>query len=336
MGNGMNKILPGLYIGNFRDAKDEKQLSENSITHIVSIHDNAKKILEDKEYLCILASDTPDQDLSKFFPQIIRFIHKARLDGGSVLVHCLAGVSRSVTVTAAYIMTVTELGWRDSLNAIRGARSVANPNFGFQKQLQAYDHEHVVEERKKLRSQFPHNSFKDEEECRVNLRCFQHYIMTGDLPSRSDDLYPLPHRAYQSPAKKESESSSSKNKVDTHSPSLSQHQQQQRGRHRHHHHHHHHHHHRHQQLKHRPQREIVNEESNDNHSEDRNQETVAGSSAKVDTAERQAEESAPSLSGLSLDDNSNSGSKSSNHNDNGRSSARDGIVLETLFDHASD
>ncbi|XP_005092755.1 dual specificity protein phosphatase 22 isoform X2 [Aplysia californica] len=283
MGNGMNKILPGLYIGNFRDAKDEKQLSENSITHIVSIHDNAKKILEDKEYLCILASDTPDQDLSKFFPQIIRFIHKARLDGGSVLVHCLAGVSRSVTVTAAYIMTVTELGWRDSLNAIRGARSVANPNFGFQKQLQAYDHEHVVEERKKLRSQFPHNSFKDEEECRVNLRCFQHYIMTGDLPSRSDDLYPLPHRAYQSPAKKESESSSSKNK-----------------------------------------------------SEDRNQETVAGSSAKVDTAERQAEESAPSLSGLSLDDNSNSGSKSSNHNDNGRSSARDGIVLETLFDHASD
>ena len=53
----------------------------------------------------------------------------------------LAGVSRSVTVTAAYIMTVTNLGWRDSLNAIRGARNCANPNFGFQKQLQEYENE---------------------------------------------------------------------------------------------------------------------------------------------------------------------------------------------------
>ena len=53
----------------------------------------------------------------------------------------LAGVSRSVTVTAAYLMTVTTLGWREALNAIRGARNVANPNFGFQRQLQTYESE---------------------------------------------------------------------------------------------------------------------------------------------------------------------------------------------------
>ncbi|BFZ12983.1 hypothetical protein BsWGS_16021 [Bradybaena similaris] len=203
MGNGMNKILPGLYIGNFRDAKDEKQLSENNITHIVSVHDNARKILEDKEYLCIVASDCPDQDLIKFFPQVNKFIHKARLEGGSVLVHCLAGVSRSVTVTAAYIMTVTNLGWRDSLNCIRGARSVANPNFGFQKQLQNYENEHLEEERRKLKAMFPTNSFRDEEECQINLRCFQQFVLTGNLPSRSDDLYPLPHRAYEGQARRE-------------------------------------------------------------------------------------------------------------------------------------
>lgn len=38
-------------------------------------------------------------------------------------------------------MTVTNLGWRDAVNAIRGARSCANPNFGFQKQLQDYENE---------------------------------------------------------------------------------------------------------------------------------------------------------------------------------------------------
>jgi len=206
----MNKILPGLYVGNFRDAKDVKQLKENNITHIVSIHDNAKKILEDKDYLCIIASDTPQQELSQFFPQVSRYIHKARLDGGSVLVHCLAGVSRSVTVTAAYIMTVTDLGWREALNAIRGARSVANPNYGFQKQLQNFYHEHINEERKNFRRQFPNSPFKDEGECRVNLHSYQHYLNTGETSSHSDDLYPLPHRAYQSQAKGSSSTSKSK------------------------------------------------------------------------------------------------------------------------------
>ena len=38
-------------------------------------------------------------------------------------------------------MTVTELGWRDALNSIRGVRNGANPNFGFQKQLQKYQNE---------------------------------------------------------------------------------------------------------------------------------------------------------------------------------------------------
>ena len=36
------QVLPGLYVGNFRDSRDEKQLKENKITHILSIHDNAK------------------------------------------------------------------------------------------------------------------------------------------------------------------------------------------------------------------------------------------------------------------------------------------------------
>jgi hypothetical protein len=43
------------------------------------------------------------------------------------------------------MMTVTSLSWRDAINAIRGARNVANPNFGFQKQLQTYENEGLEE-----------------------------------------------------------------------------------------------------------------------------------------------------------------------------------------------
>lgn len=206
MGSGMSKILPGLYVGNFRDAKDPEQLKANNITHILSIHDNAKKLLDDKKYLIIIASDNPYEDLIRFFPQCIEFIHSARLSGGGVLVHCLAGVSRSVTITAAYLMTATKLSWRDALNAIRGARSHANPNFGFQKQLQTYETSGLKKARQKFKEKYPEDKFNDEADCRQLLQSFNHYVLTGEsLPSSSappkdkdDGLYPLPPNAYSS------------------------------------------------------------------------------------------------------------------------------------------
>lgn len=51
----------------------------------------------------------------------------------------LAGVSRSVTLVVAYIMTITDFGWEDALSVVRAARSCANPNMGFQRQLQEFE-----------------------------------------------------------------------------------------------------------------------------------------------------------------------------------------------------
>lgn len=62
-----------------------------------------------------------------------------------LIMYSLAGVSRSVTVTVAYIMTITTLNWRDALNAVRGARNIANPNFGFQRQLHDYESAKVTD-----------------------------------------------------------------------------------------------------------------------------------------------------------------------------------------------
>lgn len=183
MGNGMNKVLPGLYLGNFRDAKDTVQLAENKITHILSIHDNSRPILMDKVYLCLPVSDSPTQNISQFFSQCNDFIHNARVNGGNVLVHCLAGVSRSVTVVVAYVMTVTELGWRDSLNAVRGARNCASPNFGFQRQLLEFQHENLMQERERLDAKFPRSPFPDLEECRKLIEINSKWVTTGEFPS---------------------------------------------------------------------------------------------------------------------------------------------------------
>jgi atypical dual specificity phosphatase len=43
--------------------------------------------LQDKHYLCVMASDTPDQNLTQYFSLCNDFIHAARLRGGNVLIH---------------------------------------------------------------------------------------------------------------------------------------------------------------------------------------------------------------------------------------------------------
>ena len=49
--------------------------------------------MQDKVYLCLTASDSPSQELSQYFSQCNDFIHKARLNGQSVLVHWYAADS---------------------------------------------------------------------------------------------------------------------------------------------------------------------------------------------------------------------------------------------------
>ncbi|XP_072947196.1 dual specificity protein phosphatase 22-like isoform X2 [Epargyreus clarus] len=175
MGNGMNKVLSGLYVGNYRDSKDPVQLEKFKITHILSIHDAARRHHSDKHYLCIMASDSPDQNLTQYFSLCNDFIHAARLRDGNVLIHCLAGMSRSVTVAVAYIMSVTPLTWREALKVVRAGRAVANPNLGFQRQLQDFETYKLVEERRRLKERYPSLALADNDlaECRVMLDSYQ-------------------------------------------------------------------------------------------------------------------------------------------------------------------
>ncbi|XP_040026664.2 dual specificity protein phosphatase 22-B isoform X5 [Gasterosteus aculeatus] len=166
MGNGINKVLPDLYLGNFRDARDREQLARHNITHILSIHDSAAPILQEMTYLCISAADLPSQNLTQHFKQSITFMHESRLKGEGCLVHCLAGVSRSVTLVLAYIMTVTRLGWQEALAAVRVVRPCAGPNLGFQRQLQEFEATQADQFREWLQKEYKDNSFSDEADLR--------------------------------------------------------------------------------------------------------------------------------------------------------------------------
>ncbi|XP_019604072.1 dual specificity protein phosphatase 15 [Rhinolophus sinicus] len=169
MGNGMTKVLPGLYLGNFIDAKDPDQLGRNKITHIISIHESPQPLLQDITYLRIPVADTPEVPIKKHFKECINFIHCCRLSGGNCLVHCFAGISRSTTIVTAYVMTVTGLGWRDVLEAIKSNRPIANPNPGFRQQLEEFGWGSSRKLRRQLEERFGESPFRDEEEMRALL-----------------------------------------------------------------------------------------------------------------------------------------------------------------------
>ena len=56
-----------------------------------------------------------------------------------VLVHCASGVSRSVAVCCAYLMNRDKIPYELALSHIKQIRPLANPNFGFQRQLQLFE-----------------------------------------------------------------------------------------------------------------------------------------------------------------------------------------------------
>lgn len=81
----------------------------------------------------------------------------------------VAGVSRSVTLVVAYIMTVTGRGWVESLAAVRAARPCAGPNLGFLRQLEEFESAALVEYRAWWKERYGASALSDEREVEALL-----------------------------------------------------------------------------------------------------------------------------------------------------------------------
>lgn len=86
------------------------------------------------------ASVTPCYNLkSDYRFPLSSSIDEAREQGSGVLVHCHAGVSRSATVTVAYIMKRQGLCLGDAYKFVKDLRPVISPNLNFMGQLLKYE-----------------------------------------------------------------------------------------------------------------------------------------------------------------------------------------------------
>ncbi|XP_065674971.1 dual specificity protein phosphatase 22 [Hydra vulgaris] len=153
MGNGMNKVLPGLFIGSLEDSQDENQIKSNNITHILSLLDEPpelKPFLQNLKCKSIIIQNLPGQNMMQYFHECIAFIHRGRLSEGNVLVHCDTGSSRASTVCIAYIMTIADVDPRSALRYLKAMRNIVRPNHGFRIQLVLYHRMEILEVRDAL------------------------------------------------------------------------------------------------------------------------------------------------------------------------------------------
>ncbi|OQV25168.1 putative Dual specificity protein phosphatase 14 [Hypsibius exemplaris] len=97
------------------------------------------------EFMNIRIDDSPYALIGKYFDVSADLIEEQRKTGGKVLVHCMAGVSRSASIVLAYLVRHRGMSLRDAYALVRRKRSIIRPNVGFWKQLIEYE-KHVRKE----------------------------------------------------------------------------------------------------------------------------------------------------------------------------------------------
>jgi hypothetical protein len=138
-----NWIISDIAVGNIKAGSNLAGLKAEGITCIVcaipqlphpvdTYHDQGFSLFH------LPIDDSPDVQIERWFDEVSDFIMINRLMKRKVLVHCHAGMSRSVALTCAFLMNLCSCDDIKALHWIRDKRPCINVNPGFLKQLSDY------------------------------------------------------------------------------------------------------------------------------------------------------------------------------------------------------
>jgi len=136
-----SQVTPFLFLGNMKDASDIEAMSRLGIDHVLNVtavspaYQRSSKIT----YKQLHAADNGYQNLKQYFDEAFEFIDKARNCGGSVLIHCQAGVSRSPTIAIAYLIKYFSMSMVEAYKFVKSRRSIISPNLNFMGQLLEFE-----------------------------------------------------------------------------------------------------------------------------------------------------------------------------------------------------
>jgi dual specificity phosphatase 12 len=154
----MQQVMSNLWIGDYSASQDAAELSKHGIRFVVSASTQCSslkarvpplnsrhpvrqqyEIISGTTVHQIAVDDTETTNIIEHFVPCSNFIAKARVQGAGVLVHCQAGMSRSATLVAAYLMKEMGLNVEQALQKIRRARSQIQPSEFFLLQLELFE-----------------------------------------------------------------------------------------------------------------------------------------------------------------------------------------------------
>lgn len=139
-----SRITSYLYVTSFQGAEDLQQLEQHQIGFIVNVckTNHSPAILFDYkvlgiEYVWFPMRDEPNEHLIEYAERINQCINNYRIanpDRG-ILIHCIAGISRSVSVAIYHLMETWHLPFNQVYNLVQHARPFIHPNEGFRASL---------------------------------------------------------------------------------------------------------------------------------------------------------------------------------------------------------
>ncbi|VDN05792.1 unnamed protein product [Thelazia callipaeda] len=136
----ITEIVPGLLICGV-SSLNPILISSYHITHIINATNEVPnlKSLSNYERIKLWIDDTPDTYIYPHLEIQSDQIQSIIADGGRVLVHCVAGVSRSASICLAYLTKYHCRSLRDAYHLMASKRPLVRPNIGFWRQLISFE-----------------------------------------------------------------------------------------------------------------------------------------------------------------------------------------------------
>ena len=136
-----SEILPHLYLSCRKGASNRQGLEMNNISRILNVTTEASEYqhLDGFIYHQIAVEDIHEVNMLECLPRAFAFIEEAKASNEKVLVHCHAGMSRSVTVVLAYLMKFQGFTLNNAYDYVKQKKSNISPNFSFMEQLVQFE-----------------------------------------------------------------------------------------------------------------------------------------------------------------------------------------------------
>ncbi|XP_034019076.1 dual specificity protein phosphatase 16 isoform X2 [Thalassophryne amazonica] len=134
---GPTRILPHLYLGCQRDVLNKDLMQQNGIGYVLNASNTCPKpdFIPESHFLRVPVNDSFCEKILPWLDKSVEFIEKVKACNARVLVHCLAGISRSATIAIAYIMKRMDMSLDEAYRFVKEKRPTISPNFNFLGQL---------------------------------------------------------------------------------------------------------------------------------------------------------------------------------------------------------